>query len=620
MAATADELFDSLPATLGRIESTASARSHSRVTTATHASSRAAPRIPKLAQCAQLATAEVALMRMNDAWILKIGPRGTAAASVLNPERDADGYLASFALVAHVHPKQMRSQYEDVSPGPSEADFRALRLAQTLGARVVVHDLQRQRAGTVDCDLLPRWLHPTRYARHHQARCTTCPARILPDHATMKGAPPARTPMRRHLRFLLALALALPKVALAFVWRTLQYRTTVIAVTGSMGKTTAKDCLAAILAQVGPTVATRGNQNGRTGIPETLLSIRPWHRFAVVEVGAREPGNLWRSSLLVRPDVVLQLKVALVHSKELGGLEGVAREKALLNRFLRRGGTLVLNRDDERVTAMAVPARGPVVFFGQHPESTVRLNGARSVWPQRLSIDVATPSGSATLDTQLVGTHWAHAVLGAVATAHVLGATLEQARRGVAQVHPYTARLQPVVLTNGAVILRDEYNGSFASFEAALDVLGSAQVKRRILVHSDCADFRKKPRERSRYYGKMAAQHTDLAIFLGERCLEIAEQAQRFGLTEAQTRSFFSLEDAASYLRTELRDGDLLLLRGLASEHLSRLYYRLLGTVACQLPVCRIPYHCDPCPKLGFRPEAGALQLAQPPSGRPESV
>ena len=98
--------------------------------------------------------------------------------------------------------------------------------------------------------------------------------------------------------------------ALAFLWRTLLFRTKFIAVTGSFGKTTAKDFLAAMLARLGPTVKTDGNRNGTIGISQAILRTRPWHRFVVMEIGTDRKGFMVRGSLLVRPDVVLILRVA----------------------------------------------------------------------------------------------------------------------------------------------------------------------------------------------------------------------------------------------------------------------------------------------------------------------
>ena len=205
----------------------------------------------------------------------------------------------------------------------------------------------------------------------------------------------------------------------AALWRRLLFRTTVIAITGSHGKTTAKECLAAILAAHGPTVKTLLNHNGRLDVPRTMLRVRPWrHRFAVIEVGVNAPGQLVRSSWMLRPDVVWVVSVGRSHSNNFRTVEETAREKASLLRWASRRGVAVLNADDHRVRAMAPKARGKVVLYGTTPDSDVRVGDVSSCWPDRLRFTARAGEESAPVSTQLVGNHWVVCVAGALAAAH----------------------------------------------------------------------------------------------------------------------------------------------------------------------------------------------------------
>jgi UDP-N-acetylmuramoyl-tripeptide--D-alanyl-D-alanine ligase len=399
---------------------------------------------------------------------------------------------------------------------------------------------------------------------------------------------------RRRLPQAAAILFSLPLTALAFLWRTLLFRTKFIAVTGSFGKTTAKDCLAAMLARLGPTVKTHGNFNGRGGISRTILQARPWHRFVVVEIGTERPGGMIRGSFLIRPDVALILKVARTHTKEFRTLEATAAEKAKLLRFLRPGGTAVLNSDDPRVASMAVGLRRKVVRFGSSMDCDVWARDAVSRWPGRLTFTAGCGGEEAEVRTRLVGTHWLSSVLGAMAAAAACGATLAQAAAAAADIEPYTARMQPVELPSGAVLLRDEYNGSIESFEAAMEVLSQAESKRRLLIISDCSDCKLKPRDRIRRYARLASQCGADVVFIGDRTPEGAHGFLRF-------------EDSAVFLRRELRAGDLALLRGRTCDHLSRLYFALLGEVDCHVPTCDRRRPCDQCARLGFTPAAGSV-------------
>jgi UDP-N-acetylmuramoyl-tripeptide--D-alanyl-D-alanine ligase len=388
---------------------------------------------------------------------------------------------------------------------------------------------------------------------------------------------------------------------LAMVWRTVLRKTTFIAVTGSLGKTTSKDCLAAILAGVAPTNKTVGNDNGRRGLPRTILRVRPWHRYAVVEVGTDSPGKMIRSSLVLRPHVVVVLNVARTHTPAYRDLDHTAREKARLMRFMSRTGLVVLNAGDQRVRVM-LPARGQrVMYFGTAPDSEVRAEDMVSQWPGRLEFTAIHGDESCRMRTQLVGKHWLDSALGAIAAAQALGVSLEKAARGLAGVLPYTARLSPWPLASGAVILRDDYNGSVDSFDRAVDVLRDARASRKILVISDCSDFRPKPRRRIYYYADVAREVADMVVFIGERCEQGVERAVRQGMSPENARGFHDFTDAAEFLKGELRAGDLTLVRGQAFHHLGRICHLLEGAIGCTRPHCDRRILCDDCDLLRFR-------------------
>lgn len=390
--------------------------------------------------------------------------------------------------------------------------------------------------------------------------------------------------------------------ASALVWRAFLRRPTVVAITGSVGKTTAKDCLTAILSAQGTTVGTIGNNNGRGGIPQTVLRARPWHRFVIVEIGIDRPGYMIRSALVVRPDVAVVLRVAAVHSREFGTLEKTASEKAKIFRFLGRSGVAVLNGDDPRVAAMAARLRCRVVRFGSAPEHDVRLEQATSAWPSRLELRVSSGDRSWLVKTRLLGTHWATSVLGALAAAHACGVSLDDAGKALEHVEPFTGRMQPIELPGGVTIVRDDFSAAALTVDAAFDFLRSAKAGRRILVMSDCSDFGANYRHRHRYIAERAAECADAAIFIGEKSDFTARNAIRFGMVPESVCSFLSLREAAEYLKPQLRPGDLVLLKGRVSDHLARFSYALRGEVACSRQTCSKRMLCDRCPELGFRP------------------
>lgn len=380
------------------------------------------------------------------------------------------------------------------------------------------------------------------------------------------------------------------------------FRTVFIAVSGSFGKTAAKDCLVSALSVAGPTIGTEGNANGRAGIIRTILRVRPYHRYAVIEAGTEHPGNLWRASLLIRPDVAVILSVGRAHTKSLRTLEDVAAEKARLLRFLRRRGFAVLNRDDPYVAAIGARLKQRTVWFGAQPECDLRYSNASSAWPEALHLTAEWGGAAVEVRTSLIGTHRTASVAGALAAAAALGVPLARAGEALRRVQPYAARLAPAELPNGAVILRDEANGSIDSLRPALEVLRTARTDRRILILSDCSDWSKKPRERAQFFARAAKACADMAVFIGERSDYAVQYALKEGMPGQAVHGFLRWQDAATFLRQELRQGDVALLRGLNFEHLSRLYFSLIGTVECEKLRCARRRCCDDCPSLGFRP------------------
>lgn len=388
---------------------------------------------------------------------------------------------------------------------------------------------------------------------------------------------------------------------MAMVWRTLLAKTTFIAITGSLGKTTSKDCLAAILSAVAPTSKTKGNDNGRRGLPRTILRVRPWHRYAVVEVGTDSPGKMIRSSLALRPDVVVVLNVARTHTPAYRDLDHTASEKSRLMRFMSRKGLVILNGGDERVRAMRPPGAQRVIYFGSTPESEVRAEDVVSQWPGRLEFTAMSGDERCRVRTQLVGKHWLDCAMAGLATARALGVSLEKAAEGLAAAAPYTGRMSPWPLANGAVLLRDDYNGSVDSFNRAVEVLEDARAARKILVVSDCSDFRLQPKRRMFYYAEVAHRVADMVVFIGERWERGVDRAVNLGMRQENARGFYSLSRAAEFLKGELRAGDLVLVRGQGFQHLARLSFMLEGTVRCTRENCELRILCDNCPRLKFQ-------------------
>jgi len=410
--------------------------------------------------------------------------------------------------------------------------------------------------------------------------------------------------------------------ALALVWRRLMFRTTFIAITGSVGKSTATQCLGAMLASRHPTNYSRAGGNSRGTLARIILRTRPWHRFTVTEVGTRAPGALRRAAWTIAPDVVLMLRVLKVHSDAFPSIEAMAAEKAQLLSRLGRRGMAILNADDERVMAMGESLRGRIHTFGLFTEADVTASDVSSRWPDPLSFRAQFRGQSAVAQTNLHGEHFVYSALGALATAVHCGVPLEQAVAQLALVEPIPGRMQPVPLPNGATAICDTYNSALPMLQAAMNFLSQARAGRKIAVVHDVFDSGLTSRPRARDLARRVAAAADICVFIGGDAGCAAREAVKAGVARSvQAHAFKTADEAVTFLRGELRQGDLLLVQGGDRRHLERITIAQLGEVGCRRPSCRRHFQCSACPDLNFVPfpvpAASALVTVQSGSLNP---
>ena len=360
-------------------------------------------------------------------------------------------------------------------------------------------------------------------------------------------------------------------VVAAFLWRRLLFRTTFIAITGSSGKTTAKECLYAILASRYPSTRTRGNREARYELPRMILRTRPWHRFAVAEIGIIEPGIMWRSALLFRPDITVVLNVNSNHIESFRDLDTTAREKGKLVEGLTRRGVAVLNGDDPRVSAMASRAPDRSVLFGESDRFDFWAEAASSRWPACLSFEAHESGECCEIRTGFIGKHWTNAVLAAIAVARCCGIPLQDCVAPIARVPPYFARLQPRTLPSGATLLRDDFNGYVETFEACLDLLKDHERGRSVLIVSQITGMQTREENRLRYIAERAAETCDVCVFVGRKSEYARRRAIAFGMAADRVRAFQEPRGVAEFLVNETRSTDLIVLKGRRSDALGRI-------------------------------------------------
>lgn len=260
----------------------------------------------------------------------------------------------------------------------------------------------------------------------------------------------------------------------------------VVAVTGSSGKTTTKQILAAVFAARGPVLATEGNLNNHIGVPLTLLRLRAEHRTAVIEMGASAGGEIALLAALARPDVGIVTQAGDAHLEGFGSREGVARGKGELFAALSSPGVAVINADDVYAPLWRELARrASVLSFGLGEAADVRAErivGVPEQAPEAMAFRLVTPQGAVHAQLPLPGRHNVMNALAAAAAGIALGLTPEQIAAGLASVAPVAGRLAWLTTREGARLLDDSYNANPTSLRAALELLAGLPGERRLVL------------------------------------------------------------------------------------------------------------------------------------------
>jgi UDP-N-acetylmuramoyl-tripeptide--D-alanyl-D-alanine ligase len=263
----------------------------------------------------------------------------------------------------------------------------------------------------------------------------------------------------------------------------------VAAVTGSSGKTTVKEMLAAILRGLGSTLATKGNLNNDLGAPLTLLTLAQDHQYAVIELGASRMGEIAYTVGLTHPHVSIITNAGRAHVGEFGGVEKIIEAKGEILEGLTADGTAVLNKDDQAFEIWRKRAKGRnVISFGLHTEATFKATDLDRDARGCSSFVLHGPVGSSHIQLNLLGEHNVLNALAAAAAAHAMNVELKDIVKGLETLQPVKGRTVASQGIKGARVIDDSYNANPGSMKAAVDVL-KGFAGRTILVLGDMGEL-----------------------------------------------------------------------------------------------------------------------------------
>jgi UDP-N-acetylmuramoyl-tripeptide--D-alanyl-D-alanine ligase len=347
----------------------------------------------------------------------------------------------------------------------------------------------------------------------------------------------------------------------------------VIGVTGSNGKTTTKEMIAAALRETGPTLATEGNLNNEIGVPLTLFQLKPQHQYAVIEMGMNHEGEIGRLTSIAEPHVGVVTMAAAVHLEGLGTLENVSRAKGELYTGLPIDGVAVANADDPMMRDRAKWAGRRTTWFGTAQGADVRL--ARIVKHDRtgLTCVVHVFGEERTLQLPVVGEHNAMNACAAIAASLAAGATLESVWRGVSSARPPGRRLLLTPIPGiDATLLDDTYNANPSSAIAALKTLVElAPEGHRIAIVGDMRELGIGEVAGHREVGAAAAgSGLKLLVAFGPVSKHVATAAVAAGMPEAKVLHTEDPASAAERVRAVLQANDLVLAKASRGTRLER--------------------------------------------------
>ncbi|MEY9963730.1 UDP-N-acetylmuramoyl-tripeptide--D-alanyl-D-alanine ligase [Streptacidiphilus sp. MAP12-16] len=379
--------------------------------------------------------------------------------------------------------------------------------------------------------------------------------------------------------------------ALGMLARTVTERltgTTVVALTGSAGKTSTKDLIAQLLQRLGDTVFTAESYNNELGMPSTALRAGPDTRYLVLEMGARHKGDIAHLTGFTRPDIGVVLNVGTAHLGEFGSREGIAEAKGELVEALPETGVAVLNADDPLVRAMASRTRARVVLFGESAEARVRAEDVRLDSAGRPTFTLVTPAGSAPVALRLYGEHHVSNALAAAAVAIECGLGVADTAAALGEAGSLSRwRMELTDRPDGVTVINDAYNANPESMRAALRALAAIggrgpEARRTWAVLGEMRELGEDSLDEHDAVGRLAVRlNIATLVAVGGReaaCMELG--ARNEGSWGEESVLVSDADAAIELLREQVRPGDVVLVKASRSVGLERVAAALLAGAA----------------------------------------
>ena len=362
----------------------------------------------------------------------------------------------------------------------------------------------------------------------------------------------------------------------------------IVGITGSVGKTSTKECIASVLSQKFCVLKTEGNFNNEIGVPLTLLKIREEHEAAVLEMGINHFGEMHRLGRMVRPDVMVYTNIGECHLEFLGTRDGILQAKTEVLEEMNPEGSVIVNGDDDKLSTLQDQesrqlGSKQLIRYGQGEGMDISAYQLRSKGLFGTDIMLETPKGSKEVHIPLPGSHMIYNAMAAAAVGMVLGCSLTQIADGIAAVQPTGGRSN-IIRAGSLTIIDDCYNANPVSMCAALDLLALSDTRKAAIL-GDMFELGEDSAAMHARVGRYAAQSgTDVVICIGEQSRYMADEAQaacteQTGTQKTQVYYYKDRDTFLAEMDTLLQPGDTILVKASHGMQFTEIVERLQKSV-----------------------------------------
>jgi UDP-N-acetylmuramoyl-tripeptide--D-alanyl-D-alanine ligase len=352
----------------------------------------------------------------------------------------------------------------------------------------------------------------------------------------------------------------------------LRWAGSLVAITGSMGKTTTKEFAAQVLESEFSIYRSPGNLNNLFGLPLALFGLREENRIGIFEMGMSAPGEIAEMCRIARPDIGIITNVAPVHLQFFPSVDAIAEAKGELAAGLPADGLLIYNRDDVRVRKIAESFKGEILSIGFEEGAAVQARGPRITGLAETRFELVIEGKSREASIPLAGSHFVRNALPGIALAIHFGVPPERIREHLNHLHQASMRGQVLQLERGFTIIDDSYNSNPQALMQMIETLCRIpEFGRRILVAGEMLELGPAAEELHYGCGRHAAEcGVDLVVAVRGLAREIARGAAEAGLSAGQVKYFDDPSAAGEFLEKTAAAGDLILFKASRAVQLEK--------------------------------------------------